>query len=153
MKSNQTLSILFWHRKSKADSNGYAPIICRLTIDGLEEEFSTAKKVVVDGWDVEAKKAVAGKDFKTVNSALDTIRISLESYFLVLRTQHACITPLMLKNVYKNIEPELEKTTEQPKTVAIPFLLELTESYILEFEELVNLKKRSKETLKQWRAT
>ena len=64
MKSNQTLAILFWHRKSRMDKNGYAPIICRITIDGLEEEFWTSKKVHVDEWDIEAKRAVKGKDFK-----------------------------------------------------------------------------------------
>jgi len=77
------------------------PIICRLTIDGKEEEFSTAKKVHIDGWDIENKKAVDGNDFKTVNSALNTIRINLESYFLVLRTQYEVITPLMQKMCIK----------------------------------------------------
>ena len=45
MKSNQTLTILFWHRKSKADTKGFAPIICRISLDGLHEEFSIARKV------------------------------------------------------------------------------------------------------------
>jgi len=152
MKSNQTLAILFWHRKSKADSNGYAPVICRMTIDGLEEEFSTAKKVHVDGWDIENKKAVSGSEFKKVNSALDAIKLNLESYFLVLRTQYEVITPLMLKNVYKNISPEFDKATKADD-VKTPTLLELSASHVSEFEELVQLKKRSKETLKQWRAT
>lgn len=88
MKSNQTLAILFWHRKSRVNKNGYAPIICRITIDGLEDEFWTAKKVHIDEWDIEDKRAVKGKDFKTVDSALDTIRVNLDAYFLVLRTQY-----------------------------------------------------------------
>ena len=37
MKSNQKLSVLFWHRKSKVDANGYAPIICRISIDGEDD--------------------------------------------------------------------------------------------------------------------
>ncbi len=45
MKSNQKLTVLFWHRKSKADANGLAPIICRISIDGSEAEFSIGKKV------------------------------------------------------------------------------------------------------------
>ena len=35
MKSNQTLKTLFWHRKSKADLKDHAPIICRISIDGV----------------------------------------------------------------------------------------------------------------------
>lgn len=153
MKSNQTLAILFWHRKSKADTSGYAPIICRMTIDGIEEEFSTAKKVHVNGWDIENKKAVSGSNFKTVNSELNTIKVSLESYFLVLRTQFEVVTPMMLKNVYKNIAPELDKDARKSEEAKVPTLIELSAHHILEFEELVRLKKRSAETLKQWRAT
>lgn len=153
MKSNQTLAILFWHRKSRVDKNGYAPIICRITIDGLEEEFWTAKKVHVDEWDIEAKRAIKGKDFKTVNSALDTIKVNLDAYFLVLRTQYEVITPLMLKNVYRNISPEIDKETEKASEVKTPTLLELSANHIIEFEEMVKREIRSKETLKQWRAT
>lgn len=153
MKSNQTLAILFWHRKSRVDKNGYAPIICRITIDGLEEEFWTSKKVHVDEWDIEAKRAVKGKDFKTVNSALDTIKVNLDAYFLVLRTQYEVITPLMLKNVYRNISPEIDKENQKASEVKIPTLLKLSANHIVEFEEMVKREIRSKETLKQWRAT
>ncbi|WP_410429570.1 hypothetical protein [Pedobacter lusitanus] len=48
MKSNQNLSILFWHRKSKADINGYAPIICRISIDGKQTEFSIARRMWIE---------------------------------------------------------------------------------------------------------
>jgi uncharacterized membrane protein len=48
MKSNQTLKVLFWHRKSKADSRGLTPIICRISIDGEDAEFSTTLKAHVE---------------------------------------------------------------------------------------------------------
>ena len=53
MKSNQTLKILFWHRKSKADLKDHAPIICRISIDGKDAEFSTGQKVHINNWDIE----------------------------------------------------------------------------------------------------
>ena len=80
-----------------------------MTIDGLEEEFSTAKKVHLDGWDLDNKKAVSGLDFKKVNSELNTIKVSLESYFLVLRTQYEDVTPLMLKTLIKTLPRSLIK--------------------------------------------
>lgn len=45
MKSNQKMTLLFWHCKSKADGNGNAPIICRISIDDEEEELSIGRKV------------------------------------------------------------------------------------------------------------
>lgn len=70
MKSNQNLSILFWHRKSKADSNGFAPIICRISIDGLQKEFSIARKVHSDNWDTRNKRVSSCTDAKRINSEL-----------------------------------------------------------------------------------
>ena len=32
MKSNQKLTLLFWHRKSKADGNGNTTVVCRISI-------------------------------------------------------------------------------------------------------------------------
>ena len=65
MKNNQNISLLFWHRKSKQDKNGYAPIICRISIKGVPKaEISIGKKTHLDEWDLENKKA-KGKDKET----------------------------------------------------------------------------------------
>jgi len=53
MKSNQKLTVLFWHRKSKADASGMSLINCRISIDGSEAEFSVGKKVSSGHWDTE----------------------------------------------------------------------------------------------------
>lgn len=151
MKSNQTLKILFWHRKSKADSKGFAPIICRISIDGNDAEFSTSQKVHITDWNVEMKKVVRSVDSKKINSALNHIESSLEVNFTVLKTQYDSISPLMLKNIYNNFPIEGEK--DKVKELKIPSLLELTEIHIKDFSELVEKKLRSKETLKQWKAT
>jgi len=48
MKNHQKLTLLFWHRKSKADAKGNAPIICRISIEGEEsEELAIGKKMAV----------------------------------------------------------------------------------------------------------
>ncbi|MBL7699185.1 MAG: hypothetical protein JNK79_13550 [Chitinophagaceae bacterium] len=51
MQVHQNLSILFYRKRKKADKNGYIPIYCRVTIDGLEDEMSTGFKVLDDEWD------------------------------------------------------------------------------------------------------
>ena len=45
MKNNQKLSVRFWHRKSKADETGSAPIMCCITVDTSNTEFSIGKKI------------------------------------------------------------------------------------------------------------
>lgn len=60
MKSNQKLTLLLWQRKSKVDAKGYAPIYCRMSIEGKEEELATGVKAHLDEWDKDFKKA---KDF------------------------------------------------------------------------------------------
>ena len=74
MKSNQTLKVLFWHRKSKADSKGFAPIICRISIDGSNEEFSISRKVHINDWDVDTKRVRYTTNSKKINSTINTIQ-------------------------------------------------------------------------------
>ncbi|WP_299568096.1 Arm DNA-binding domain-containing protein, partial [uncultured Pedobacter sp.] len=103
MKSNQTLKILFWHRKSKANLKDYAPIIFRISIDGKDAEFSTGQKVHIDNWDIELKKVVRSENSKKINAELNRITSALEINFTVLKTQHEFISPSKLKNSYRNI--------------------------------------------------
>ncbi|TKC01564.1 site-specific integrase [Pedobacter cryotolerans] len=150
MKSNQTLKILFWHRKSKADSKGFAPIICRISIDGKDAEFSTSQKVHISEWNINSKKVIGSSHSKKINSALNHIESSLEINFTVLKTRFDNVTPIMLKNVFQNFPMENDKNELEQET---PQLLELTNIHINDFAELVEKKLRSKETLKQWKAT
>lgn len=153
MKSNQTLKVLFWHRKSKADSKGFAPIICRISIDAKDVEFSTAQKVHIDCWDVETKKVIMSADAKKINMALNHVESSLEVNFTVLKTKYNCVSPLMLKNAFHNLPIESKKGEAKLREREIPRLLALTEIHINDFSELVKKNLRSKETLKQWKAT
>ncbi|ATP56485.1 integrase [Pedobacter ginsengisoli] len=150
MKSNQNLKILFWHRKSKKDSKNYAPIICRISIDGEDVEISTGQKVHVDNWDVKSKKVIKSENSKKINTELNRIASLLEVNFTVLKTKYALITPSMLKNTYKNVTIDV-KQQDDPHT--IPSLMELVGIHINEFGMLVDKGLRSKETLKQWNAT
>lgn len=64
-----------------------------------------------------------------------------------------CWDNAVAESFFKTIKAEIDKETQQADKVKVPTLLELSASHILDFEELVNLGKRSAETLKQWRAT
>ncbi|MBB5645711.1 site-specific integrase [Pedobacter cryoconitis] len=152
MKSNQNMSILFWHRKSKADNNGYAPIICRISIDGKQIEFSTAKKIPNDRWDVEKKRILPCPEAKSINSALNRIQCELEKHFTILQSLHEIVSPAMLRKSYRNLSIDNSKKKEQTGN-KIPTLLELASLHIECFTLLVEKNQRSKETLKQWKST
>jgi len=67
MTSNQTLEIVFWHRKSKADLKDHATIICIISIDGKDAEFPTGQKVHIHNWDIMHKRVVRSENAKKIN--------------------------------------------------------------------------------------
>ena len=56
MHIQQSVKIIFFLRKSKANASGLCPIYCRLTIDGLQEEISTGIRIAVVDWNGELKQ-------------------------------------------------------------------------------------------------
>ncbi len=155
MKSTQKLTLLYWHRKSKADPNGFAPVICRITVDGDSEELSIGRKVHLDKWNTEFKQAFGGSEEKKTNLKISQVTVELESHFAVLQKMYEYISPLMLKNVYQGL-PVNNKKGEVPKPltpVLLPSLLQTTDLLISDFAKKVEKNLRSTETLKQWNAT
>lgn len=155
MKSNQKLFVMFWLKKSKATTDGSAPIYARITIDGLSDEISTGKKAHPDYWDTENKIVTQhGTDAKKINQKIRQVETDLDRHFGVLQTQYEHITPLMLKNVFNGIPAEQRKqqSGERRETVKNS-LLGCFDSFISKFEEQVKKGKRDKGTLRQWRTT
>ncbi|GGH26935.1 transposase [Dyadobacter endophyticus] len=152
MKSNQKLSILFWLFKAKATKDGKAPIYVRITIDGLDEEISLGKKVHPDDWCNQTKKITAsGMEAKLINIAIDQARTSLTSQFMVLQSQFECITPTMLKNVFKGKPVEDKDNAPQPGLKKQQTLLQAFDEHIEKFELMVQRGMRSDNTLRHWR--
>jgi len=104
MKNHQKLTLLFWHRKSKADAKGNAPIICRISIEGEEsEELAIGKKVHVNNWDIENKKAKGGSLEKATNLKINEMTVDLNRRFSVLQAKYERITPLMCSVLISNV--------------------------------------------------
>jgi site-specific recombinase XerD len=160
MKNNQNISLLFWHRKSKQDKNGCAPIICRISIKGgPKAEISTSKKAHFNEWDLESKKA-KGKDKETkeINLKISELTVDLNRHFILLQGRYEKITALMLKNVYLGKPAKQQKVVNKSeklieKKSSIPTLLQTVNIHITNFEKMVEKGLRSKETLKQWNST
>ncbi|MCQ6958781.1 site-specific integrase [Mucilaginibacter aquariorum] len=154
MRNHQKLTLLFWHRKSKADGKGHAPVICRISIEGEEpEEIAIGMKVHSNNWDVENKKAKGGSHEKKVNLKISEITVDLTRDFQTLQNEYEHITPLMVKNLYQGLPPKQIKGTPKPELKVMPSLLQVTDLHIANFKKMVDKKLRSPETLKQWNAT
>jgi hypothetical protein len=94
MKNHQKLTLLFWHRKSKADAKRYAPVICRISIEGEEpEELAIGRKVHLNNWDVENKIAKGGSYEKKKNLKISEVTVDLNRDFIILQTGYEHITP------------------------------------------------------------
>jgi hypothetical protein len=63
MQIHQNVSILFYRKRKKADKEGYVPIYCRITVDGLDEERSTGFKVLDSQWDKDTKQVLSTNPF------------------------------------------------------------------------------------------
>lgn len=153
MKSNQKLTVLFWHRKSKADNKGLAPIFCRISIDGFNVEFSIGKKVSFEHWDPSSKRVISGIQAKQINKRISEISTDLDRHFAMLQLQHAYVTPMMVKNVFYGLPADHTKGNPKQIRTASFNLLQLTEKYIADFQTMVTKGLRSAQTLRQWRAT
>lgn len=154
MKNNQKLSVLFWHRKSKADETGSAPIMCRITVDSSEAEFSIGKKIPAKYWNMKTKRVSGCQEAKMLNSRIKQIETDLERHFFKLQFEFDYITPIMVRNVYKGLPADYKpgdgQASKENRTYT---LLELTDQYVQNFSEMVRKGIRSAETLRQWKAT
>jgi hypothetical protein len=86
MKSNQKLFVLFWLKKSKATTDGTAPVYSRITIDGHTDEISTGLKAPIEHWDSRTKTVLQSwPKAKTANQKIRQVEYDLERHFLLLQ--------------------------------------------------------------------
>lgn len=58
MHQRQNFRLIFFPKSSNTNKNGETPVYCRFTIDGLQDEFSTGRKIRKEHWDDKAKTVV-----------------------------------------------------------------------------------------------
>ena len=73
MKS--TFSVIFYLRRDRKKRDGTCPVMCRITIDGIDTRFNTKLHVQLSKWDVNANK-VSGinPESRNLNARLDDIK-------------------------------------------------------------------------------
>ena len=97
MQVHQNFSIVFYRKRKKADKEGFIPIYCRITIDGLEDERSTGVRVVDHQWDTDTKQVLSTNPFyKAYNKKLGQMKTDLERHFDFVIAKKGIATPALV---------------------------------------------------------
>lgn len=73
-----TFCLLFYIRRTKLNRNGEAPIMMRITVNGVRVDASVKKTILPEFWSVAKGKALEKKrEYKELNLYLDSIRLRI----------------------------------------------------------------------------
>ena len=102
MKS--TFSVIFYLRRDRKKRDGTCPVMCRITIDGIDTRFNTKLHVQLSKWDVNANK-VSGinPDSRNLNARLDDIKASLHRIYHDLQ-RFDIVTPEKIKGEFLGLD-------------------------------------------------
>jgi len=151
MRNYQELFPTFMLRADKvSQKTGKAPLTCRLTISGKYADVSTKIKIPYNQWDQEEKKLLPTAP-ATLAADITNFLIDINTHFNALKLEYDEVTPIMLRNKYEGKNVYHVKNNDL--AITDQTLLRTADALINDFEIEVNKGKRSKETLKQWKAT
>ena len=75
-----TFKVSYVLQRSKVKSNGKAPIVARIIVNGEKAHFSTQQEIEPHRWDAKGNRTLGSTMAeKTVNKILDEIRAALHS--------------------------------------------------------------------------
>ena len=103
------IRMLFWLYKSKVNSKGFAPILLRITVDGLKTEISTGLSAKPKDWN-NKRNTVKGKSAEAteINKALDIIRAKALKTYNELIQMEMPVTAEIIKLKMKGQEQEVK---------------------------------------------
>lgn len=96
-----TFKILFYLKRSSVLRNGQAPIMGRITINGVRAQFSTRLSIHPTAWDIAQNRAIGRtSEILFVNCELDAIRRRIEQCYAALLVESGHVTSAMVRNRY-----------------------------------------------------
>lgn len=103
------MTVLFWIRKNKVNSNNEAAIYCRITINGVRaSDFSTNIFTDLKNWDSKKQKI---KCDESKQNQLISIRQRIVSLHLDLEMKDISITAELIKDIYTKKVSVIQKRT------------------------------------------
>lgn len=99
------VSILFYAKRAKANSNGLIPIYTRITINGKRIELSTNRFVEISKWSTEAGKMKGtSEEARSINNHLNLLKNQIRDAQIELLHQKRPLTTETLKNKILGID-------------------------------------------------
>ena len=98
---NNSFSLLFYIKKSKADCNAKANIYLRITVNGKRSEFSIQSKVPVDKWNQSANRVRGfSKEAQEINQYIDVISNKINRIHQQFIEQNSSFSAIQIRDTY-----------------------------------------------------
>ena len=96
-----TFSILFYIKKSALKSNGKAPVMARITLNGEIAQFSLKCDIIPEEWNPRSQRAIGkSADALKINRLLDNSRAILFNHYREISEREVAITAEKVKNAF-----------------------------------------------------
>lgn len=136
-----TFNVLFFLKRDKQKQNGTVPLMCRITIDGIETRFTMKTDIDPGHWDVKLGK-MSGRSAKAleINALIDNTKSVLNRIYHQELERMQSVTAEKVKNIFLGIN------TKQHT------LLELFKRHNADVKSLIGISK-SKATYQKYEVT
>lgn len=96
-----TFCLLFYIRRTKLNRNGEAPIMMRITVNGVRVDASVKKTILPEFWSAAKGKALEKKrEYKELNLYLDSIRLRIMKIQRELEIEGVAVLPAVSWTVF-----------------------------------------------------
>lgn len=128
-----TLSILYYLKRGHLNRNGECPVMCRISVRGEKETFSSHVYTSPDNWDVKSARVI-GRTAKVIeqNKILTDLQVTLTRHYYDIEQRNGYVTAEMIKNAYMGITAKAES------------LLPIYKEFLEETEALIGIQKSKK---------
>ena len=108
-----TFKILFYIKKNAIKSNGKAPVMARITIDGKISQFSLKCEISPSDWEPKAGKAI-GKSIESqqFNAFLDNCKAKIILHHRELSERESFVTAEKVRNAFLGVKSRSETVLE-----------------------------------------
>jgi len=104
-----TFKILFYIKKNAIKSNGKAPIMARITLNGEIAQFSLKCEVNPSEWNPAIGRAIGRSgSAQNLNGLLDTFRVSLTQHYREISNRESLVTAEKVRNAFLGFQSRSE---------------------------------------------
>lgn len=101
-----TFCLLFYIRRTKLNRNGEAPIMMRITVNGVRVDASVKKTILPEFWSAAKGKALEKKrEYKELNLYLDSIRLRIMKIQRELEIEEVSVSANSVLDRFQGKEP------------------------------------------------